>query len=54
MVTLWQVVIKQFQLVTNFYLDIQDWLFQFSQSYIVTYGTEEIVNHIKKSYDQHN
>jgi len=48
MVTMRPLVIKQFQLVTNFYLDIQDWLFQFSQSYMLTCGTEEMVNHIKK------
>jgi hypothetical protein len=48
LVTMWPVVIKQFQLVTNFYLDIQDWLFHFSQSYMVTCDTEEMVNHIKK------
>jgi hypothetical protein len=48
MVTMWPVVIKQFQLVTNFYLDILDSIFQFSQSYMVTCGTEEKVNHIKK------
>jgi hypothetical protein len=48
MVTMWPVVIKQFQLATNFYLDIQDWLFQFLQSYMVICGTEKMVNHIKK------
>jgi hypothetical protein len=48
MVTMWPLVIKQSQLVTSFYYDIQDWLFQLSQSYMLACGTEEMVHHTKK------